>query len=62
MIDSISNPEGYRVDNILIGVYSATFDEDEMDFGTDEQMSSMINPKKEQRCRKDVFNSKIMKK
>ena len=46
IIDSISNPEGYRVNNILIGVYSATFDEDEMNFGTDEADVVNDKPKK----------------
>ena len=51
LIDSITNTEGYRADNILIGVYSATLDEDEIDFETD------IDDSKDCRSRKDVFNS-----
>ena len=46
IIDSISNPEGYRVDNILLDVYFATLDEDEMDFGTDEADVVDDKPKK----------------
>ena len=51
LIDSITNPEGYRADNILIGVYSATLDEDEIDFEAETEHT------KEPRSRKDVFDS-----
>ena len=51
LIDSITNTEGYRADNILIGVYSATLDEDEIDFETD------IDDSKDCRSRKDMFHS-----
>ena len=51
IIDNITNPEGYREDNVLIGVYSATLDEDEFIF--DESTGSPSDP----RSRKDLFTA-----
>ena len=51
LVDSITNPEGYRADNILIGVYSATLDEDEFVFDETSELSA------ESRSRKDLFLS-----
>ena len=48
LVDSIKNPEGFRADPVLIGVYSATLDENEIDFAESD-------PAKEPRSRKDIF-------
>ena len=49
LVDNITNPDGYISDNILIGVYSATLNEDQFEF--DE------NSETETRSRKDLFLS-----
>ena len=51
LIEDITNPEGYRADNIMIGVYSATLDEDQFNF--DETQQDTVNRK----SRKDLFLS-----
>ena len=52
ILDSIANPEGFHADPVLIGLYSATLDEDEFDFddkpGSEDQAS-------DRNSRKDMF-------
>lgn len=50
IIDNISNPDGYREDPILIGVYSATLNEYDFAFGDDTE---------ENRSRKEAFLKSI---
>ena len=51
LVDSISNPDGFHADPILIGVYSATLDEDEFDFDENKETATLI----EGRSRKEIF-------
>ena len=48
LVDTIKNPEGFRSDPVLIGVYSATIDENEIDFAESDTV-------KDTRSRKDLF-------
>ena len=49
LVDNITNTEGFRADPVLIGVYSATLDESEIDF---EEPNGV---EVEARSRKDIF-------
>ena len=49
LLDSISREDGFHADPTLIGVYSATLDEDEFDFDDD------TGDAKDNRSRKDAF-------
>ena len=51
LIEGITNPEGFRPDEILIGVYSATLDEDQISFEEKDEEEP------ETRSRKDLFLS-----
>ena len=44
-MSSIANPDGFIADPVLIGVYSATLDEGELDFEDDEIGSEAISRK-----------------
>jgi hypothetical protein len=52
LIEDITSSEGYRADNILIGVYSATLDEDQIDVDVSKDVSE-----DDGRSRKDIFLS-----
>jgi hypothetical protein len=52
LIEDITSSEGYRADNILIGVYSATLDEDQIDVDVSKDASE-----DDRRSRKDIFLS-----
>ena len=54
LLDSISNPEGFHADPGLIGVYSATLDEEEFEFSDSEESTEDSG-----RSRKDVFLKSI---
>ena len=60
LFDSISNPEGFNPDPLLIGVYSATLDEDEFNF--DNCNDETPSDDKQQRSRKGLFLSSIEQK
>ena len=59
LLDSISNPEGFNPDPLLIGVYSATLDEEEFSFNELDEEST--DKKENQRSRKEIFLSSIEK-
>ena len=59
LFDSISNPEGFNPDPLLIGVYSATLDEEEFSFNELDEEST--DKKENQRSRKEIFLSSIEK-
>ena len=48
LVENISNPTGYIEDPVLIGVYSATLNEDEIDIKDDDESD-------DSRSRKDIF-------
>ena len=52
LIEDITSSEGYRADIILIGVYSATLDEDQIDVDVSKDVSE-----DDGRSRKDIFLS-----
>ena len=63
LLDSIENPDGFHTDPLLIGVYSATLDEDEFLF--DENSSSNLEKNDQSntgRSRKELFLKSIEQK
>ena len=54
----VNNIEGVGADNIIIGAFSATLDEDEID--CEEQLEDELTPGvEEERSRRDIFLSQI---